>query len=71
MEAGQDLEAFYGRRGQRFKQPDTVVRYVSALQKGRSFGGVRIDGLISHGWLKRYSWTIDFDRREFVFGAKE
>ena len=32
-----------------------------------NFGGVRIDGLISHGFLKRYSWTIDFDKREYRF----
>lgn len=31
------------------------------------FGGVRIDGLISHAFLNRYSWTIDFDRRVFSF----
>jgi hypothetical protein len=30
-----------------------------------SFGGVRIDGLISYGFLKRYLWTIDFDAREY------
>lgn len=31
------------------------------------FGGVRIDGLISHAFLKRYVWTIDFDKREYRF----
>ena len=30
-----------------------------------SFGGVRIDGLISYGFLKRYAWTIDFDAQEY------
>lgn len=35
-----------------------------------SFGGVRIDGLISHAFLKRYSWTIDFDRREYIFASE-
>jgi hypothetical protein len=33
-----------------------------------NFGGVRIDGLISHAFLKRYVWTIDFDTREYRFG---
>ncbi|WP_171064746.1 retropepsin-like aspartic protease, partial [Actinomadura soli] len=28
----------------------------------RSFGGVRIDGLLSHAFLKAYAWTLDFDR---------
>ncbi len=32
-----------------------------------SFGGVRIDGLLSHAFLKRYAWTIDFDRGVYVF----
>ena len=33
----------------------------------QSFGGVRIDGLISHAFLKRFVWTIDFDTREYRF----
>jgi hypothetical protein len=33
------------------------------------FGGVRIDGLISHAFLKRYAWTIDFDAHEYRFAA--
>ena len=32
-----------------------------------SFGGVRIDGLISHAFLKHYAWTIDFDERVYLF----
>lgn len=32
-----------------------------------SFGGVRIDGLLSHAFLSRYAWTIDFDRHEYAF----
>ncbi|NUM53768.1 MAG: aspartyl protease family protein [Candidatus Hydrogenedentes bacterium] len=30
-------------------------------------GGVRIDGLLSHAFLKRYAWTIDFDERAYIF----
>jgi hypothetical protein len=30
-----------------------------------NFGGVRIDALLSNGFLGNYSWTIDFDRRVF------
>lgn len=36
----------------------------------RSFGGVRIDGLISHAFLKRYAWTLDFDRRRYIFSRR-
>jgi len=32
-----------------------------------SFGGVRIDGLLSHAFLSRYAWTLDFDRHEYTF----
>ncbi|MBI3409467.1 MAG: retropepsin-like domain-containing protein [Planctomycetes bacterium] len=32
------------------------------------FGGVRIDGLLSHAFLYKYTWTIDFERRRYVFG---
>jgi hypothetical protein len=35
----------------------------------QDFGGVRIDGLISHGFLRRYVWTIDFDAREYRFAG--
>lgn len=34
------------------------------------FGGVRIDGLISHAFFNKYSWTIDFDRRLYLFGKQ-
>lgn len=36
--------------------------------KKLSFGGIRVDGLISHAWLTRYQWTIDFDKYEYRFG---
>jgi Aspartyl protease len=32
-----------------------------------SFGGVRIDGLLSHAFLDRYAWTLDFDQHEYTF----
>jgi tetratricopeptide (TPR) repeat protein len=52
-------------------QPNTLIWYDKNLEKDRSFGGVRIDGLISHSWLKKYSWTIDFDKMEYSFGIKQ
>ncbi|MFI7133580.1 retropepsin-like aspartic protease [Nonomuraea sp. NPDC050153] len=33
----------------------------------QSFGGVRVDGLLSHGFLKAYAWTLDFDRGRYMF----
>lgn len=35
----------------------------------REFGGVRIDGLLSHAFLKAYAWTIDFDSMEYLFAT--
>jgi hypothetical protein len=32
----------------------------------RPFGGVRIDGLLGHAFLKNYTWTLDFDRRRYL-----
>ena len=29
--------------------------------------GFLIDGLISHNFLKKYSWTIDFDSMKMIF----
>ncbi|MFC6086098.1 retropepsin-like aspartic protease [Sphaerisporangium aureirubrum] len=31
------------------------------------FGGIRIDGLLSHAFLSRHAWTLDFDRHEYTF----
>ncbi len=36
-----------------------------------TFGGVRIDGLISHAFFKRHTWTIDFDRHEYRFASRD
>lgn len=36
----------------------------------REFGGIRIDGLLSHAFLKAYAWTIDFDSGEYLFAAE-
>ena len=52
-------------------QPNTPIWYDSNLKKDRNFGGIRIDGLISHAWLKNYSWTIDFDKMEYIFKLKQ
>jgi hypothetical protein len=36
-----------------------------------SFGGVRIDGLLSNGFLCGYAWTLDFDRRIYILSRAE
>jgi hypothetical protein len=48
-------------------QENTLIWYGGNLEKDRNFGGVRIDGLISHAFLSKYSWTIDFDKHEYIF----
>lgn len=50
-------------------QKNTLIWYDANLEEDRSFGGVRIDGLISHGFLSKYSWTINFDKHEYIFGV--
>ena len=32
------------------------------------WGGIRVDALVSWGYLRHFSWTIDFDRRQYLFG---
>jgi len=32
-----------------------------------SFGGIMCDLLVSHGVLKHYSWTIDFENMKYIF----
>lgn len=36
-----------------------------------NLGGVHIDGLISHAFLKEYVWTLDFDRMCYVFSKPD
>ncbi|MFI6984074.1 retropepsin-like aspartic protease [Embleya sp. NPDC050154] len=31
------------------------------------WGGIRVDALISWGYLRHFTWTIDFERREYLF----
>ena len=50
-------------------QDNTLIWYDTNLERDRRFGGVRIDGLISHAFLCKYSWTIDFDDYQYVFGV--
>jgi hypothetical protein len=36
-----------------------------------NFGGMRVDALLSNGFLGGFAWTIDFDRRVFAFTRAE
>jgi hypothetical protein len=49
-----------------------IQRELCGFVKNRDAGrflldSIMMDGLISHAFLKNYTWTIDFDRYEFVF----
>ncbi|MCH8332826.1 retroviral-like aspartic protease family protein [Candidatus Sumerlaeota bacterium] len=52
----------------------SIVQTEPLLAPGRvgdtSFGGVRIDGLISHGFLKANAWTLDFPNRRYIFSSE-
>lgn len=45
------------------------VKELGVMTEG--FGGVRIDGLLSHAFLKEYSWTLDFDRHLYIFAQND
>ena len=34
------------------------------------FEGVDIHGLLSHAFLKKYSWTIDFTERKYIYSSR-
>jgi hypothetical protein len=36
-----------------------------------NWGGIRVDALVSWGFLRHFSWTIDFDRRRYLFGQEQ
>lgn len=52
------------------EQGDQFCATTVAEPPWRSFGGVRIDGLLSHAFLSKYAWTIDFDRQRYVFSSQ-
>jgi hypothetical protein len=34
-------------------------------------GGVAIDGILSHGFLRRYAWTLDFEAMTMTFSTPD
>jgi hypothetical protein len=52
-------------------QLEQTGHYVVPGQAGDGeFGGVGVDGLISHAFLKKYVWTLDFDERAYRFAER-
>lgn len=48
----------------------SLAAYVVADAVWRDFGdwsGIRVDALVSWGFLRQFSWTIDFDDRRYLF----
>ncbi|MEW6744214.1 MAG: retropepsin-like aspartic protease [Planctomycetota bacterium] len=45
------------------------------LAQGRppvtSLGGVRIDGLLSHAFLRNTTWTLDFEKHRYLFQSRQ
>ena len=34
-------------------------------------GGITVHGIVSHGFLRRYGWTLDFDAMKMTFGTPD
>lgn len=45
--------------------------FVTAKKPYGPFEGVRIDGLLSNAFLKRYAWTLDFSKRMYIFSRHQ
>jgi hypothetical protein len=73
MDAGEAKKGYfeYARSaylgGAEMPRPYVVVGPMKPIEE--CFGGVRIDGLLSNGFLGEYAWTIDFDRRVYIFSG--
>jgi hypothetical protein len=52
------------------RQSGHLLLHTTKPQSWTSLGGIEMDGLISHAFLSRYAWTIDFARREYVFSSE-
>lgn len=48
-------------------QNDLMIFYNGKLRNDRKFGGVKTQGLLSHAFLSKYTWTIDFDKHQYQF----
>jgi hypothetical protein len=50
-------------------QQDTSGLYGVFPDAWREVGGISIHGILSHGFLRRYAWTLDFDRMAMTFAS--
>jgi len=50
-------------------QEDTSGLYGIFPDAWRELAGVSIHGILSHGFLRRYAWTLDFDRMAMTFAS--
>ena len=48
-------------------QEDLIGEYSPGNSESYRGNGFIQDGLISHQFLRKYAWTIDFDEMEFIF----
>ncbi|MFH1502765.1 MAG: aspartyl protease family protein [Candidatus Eisenbacteria bacterium] len=51
----------------RLEQPNLVGSFGAQPPGSYRMLGFIVDGLISHNFLRRYAWTLDFDRMRMVF----
>lgn len=50
-------------------QQDTSGLYGVFPETWREVAGISIHGILSHGFLRRYAWTLDFDRMAMTFAS--
>ncbi|MBS1515117.1 MAG: aspartyl protease family protein [Bacteroidetes bacterium] len=49
------------------RQENVLVYYNPKLEKDRVFGEIQTAGLLSHAFLSKYKWTIDFNANKYYF----
>ncbi len=52
-------------------QHDASGLYGIFPDEWREVYGIRLDGIISHGFLRRYAWTLDFERMTMTFATPD
>jgi hypothetical protein len=50
-------------------QPDASGLYGIFPDLWSELGGVTIHGILSHDFLRRYAWTLDFDAMTMTFST--
>ncbi len=52
-------------------QENATGLYGIVPEQWEEVGGISLHGLVSHGFLRRYAWTLDFERMELCFETPE